>query len=124
MYNLLKFVLLNIIMIYYLKNNIKYAYLILFLTIAYLLYLNSNIKEGYTNFGMEYGDYIPNLYEIESNVFKKYIYGFYKDDAVKKEYNTISSLDYLIDLFTDELDEGETINTKIKDDYKLKRKKI
>jgi len=123
MYNLLKFVLLNIIMIYYLKNDIKYSYLILFLTISYLLYLNSNIKEGYTNFGMEYGDYIPNLYEIESNVFKKYVYGFYKDDAVKKEYNTISSLDYLINLFTDELDEGETINTKIKDDYKLKREK-
>ena len=121
MYNLLKFILLNIIMIYYLKNDIKYSYLILFLTISYLLYLNSNVKEGYTNFGMDYGDYIPNSYVIDSNIFKKYIYGFYKDDAVKKEYYTISALDYLIDLFTDELDEGETINTKIKDNYKLKR---
>jgi hypothetical protein len=66
MYNLLKFVLLNIIMIYYLKNNIKYSYLILFLTIAYLLYLNSNIKEGYTNFGMEYNKFI--------RLFNKFIY--------------------------------------------------
>ncbi len=122
MYNLLKLLLLNIIMIYFLKNNIKYSYLIFFLTIIYLLYLNSNTKEGYENYDIYYGDYIPNSYVIDSNIFKKYIYGFYKDNAVKKEYNTKSALDYLIELFTDELNKGETINTSIKDDYILKMK--
>jgi len=50
MNNILKFLILNIILIYFLINNIKYAIIVFILLIPYLIYLKgNNILEGNSN---------------------------------------------------------------------------
>jgi len=120
---LVKLIILNVIMIYFLRYNKKYIYLIMIFLMIYYLYLNNFETEGFLNYDINSGNYIPNSYVSNSTKIKKYIYGFHRGEGSMKEMRTGSIIDYLTKILSDEVDKTTDDNYKTRDDYKLYREK-